>query len=42
MLLDSHTHIKKAFVLTENKYGSIPEQKLHFKPLVYTGSLDKF
>ncbi len=35
LLLNKFTNIKTAFVLTEDKYGEIPEQKIKFLPLFY-------
>ena len=35
LLLNKFTNIKTAFVLTEDKYGELPEQKIKFLPLFY-------
>lgn len=39
MLLKSHAHIPYGIVLTEDKFGELAEQKLRFRPLIYTASL---
>ncbi|MGE0018959.1 MAG: ATP-binding protein [Draconibacterium sp.] len=39
LLLSEYPHISEAFVLNENNYGDITEQRLHFKPLYYVMNL---
>lgn len=39
LLLEKYKDIETAYVLTEDKYGDIPEQKLKFLPLVHAGNL---
>ena len=39
LLLNSFTNIKKSYVLTEDKYGELPEQKTEFLPLFKAGSI---
>jgi predicted AAA+ superfamily ATPase len=39
LLLSSFPNIKTAVVLTENKFGEIPEQRLRFLPLFFAGAL---
>ena len=39
LLLNKFTNIKTAFVLTEDKYGELPEQKIKFLPLFYANCL---
>ena len=39
LLLQSYSNIKTAYVLTEDKYGEIPEQKIKFRPLFCAANL---
>jgi predicted AAA+ superfamily ATPase len=39
LLLSTYSNIETAYVLTEDKYGEIPEQKIKFRPLFCTANL---
>jgi predicted AAA+ superfamily ATPase len=39
MLLKTFPNVQSAYVLTEDKYGEIPEQKIIFRPLFCAGTL---
>ncbi|MEA2041290.1 MAG: DUF4143 domain-containing protein [Bacteroidota bacterium] len=39
LLLEKYKDIETAYVLTKDKYGEIPKQKLKFLPLVHAGKL---
>ncbi len=39
LLLKTFPNVQKAYVLTEDKYGEIPEQKIKFRPLFCAGNL---
>jgi len=39
LLLNSFSNIKKSYVLTEDKYGNLPEQRIEFLPLFKAGSI---
>jgi hypothetical protein len=39
LLLNTYPNVKTAYVLTEDKHGEIPEQKIKFRPLFCAGSL---
>lgn len=39
LLLDTYPNVQNGYVLTENKFGEIPEQRIKFLPLFCAGSL---
>jgi uncharacterized protein len=39
MLLRTFPNVENAYVLTEDKYGEIPEQKIKFRPLFCAATL---
>ncbi|MGV8137737.1 MAG: ATP-binding protein [Mangrovibacterium sp.] len=39
LLLNTYSNVKTAYVLTEDKYGEIPEQKIKFRPLFCAANL---